>query len=157
MAAARKAEEDSFHYTNCAPQHRALNQRTWRDLEDYIIETAREGGSKALIFTGPIFRPDDMLYREQYLIPAEFWKVAAALDDEGELHAAAYLQTQKNLLPDLVEAAFGDYKTWRVPVATIAGLTGLDFGPLLAADGRALEEGSSRQSLVTGMADLDFF
>jgi endonuclease G, mitochondrial len=26
---------DTFHFTNCAPQHKLLNQKTWLELEDY--------------------------------------------------------------------------------------------------------------------------
>ena len=32
----KEASEDTFHFTNAAPQHKNLNQRTWQNLEDYI-------------------------------------------------------------------------------------------------------------------------
>jgi endonuclease G len=53
------------------------------------------------VFTGPVFRADDMLYRGQYRIPAEFWKVLAMVKPDCALSATAYLQTQKNLIDDL--------------------------------------------------------
>lgn len=125
---AERANHDTFHYTNCAPQHKALNQRTWVDLESYLLDRAAEKDTRASIFTGPVFRSDDLLYRDEYLIPADFWKIAVAVDDGG-LVGAAYLQTQRNLLA-VAASPFGDYKTYRVPIALIAQLTGLDLGPV---------------------------
>lgn len=154
-AEARRAEEDTFHYTNCAPQHKDLNQRSWLDLEDYILERVDWSNIRASVFTGPVFRPDDMAYRGEYQIPAEYWKVAAALDDAGRLTAAGYLQTQKRLISNM-EAAFGDYKTYRVPVSLLAELTDLDFGPLVAADPRSRGESSESFTEIRGSEDIDF-
>lgn len=153
---AKEANEDTFHYTNCAPQHKNLNQKTWLDLEDYILETADREDAKACVFTGPVFRPDDMLYRGEYLIPAEYWKVAVSLDQRGRLASAGYLQTQKHLLPNVKEA-FGDYRTYRVPVATIAALTGLDFGALADADSSSRREASGAIRVVRRPEDVDLF
>lgn len=81
------------------------------------------------VFTGPVFRDDDMIYRKKYQIPAEFWKVAIIVKEDGQLSATAYLQTQKNMI-DNMEFAYGEYKTYQVPVATIEKITGLDFADL---------------------------
>jgi DNA/RNA endonuclease G (NUC1) len=130
---ARQANEETFHFTNAAPQHQRLNQRTWLGLEEYILQNARQHDLKVSVFTGPVFRADDMLYRGQYRIPAEFWKVAVMVKEDGQLSATAYLQTQKNLLVSLA-FAFGEYKTYQVPVSQIEALTGLDFGDLRTHD-----------------------
>ncbi|MDP3564862.1 MAG: DNA/RNA non-specific endonuclease, partial [Methanoregula sp.] len=128
-----EANEDTFHFTNCSPQHKNLNQKTWLNLEDYVGKNAKKFGLRVSVFTGPVFRPDDRVYRGQYRIPAEFWKVVVMVKDEGKLSATAYLQTQKNLIDNL-EFAYGSYKTYQVPVATIEELTGLDFGNLRSCD-----------------------
>jgi endonuclease G, mitochondrial len=60
---------------------------------------------------------------------AEFWKVVVIVKDDNDLSATAYLQTQKNLIEDL-EFAYGEYKTYQVPVIKIEALTKLDFGIL---------------------------
>jgi len=138
---AAQANEDTFHFTNCSPQHRELNRVTWVRLEDYIIKNARSYGLKVTVFTGPVFREDDRVYRGRYRIPAEFWKVAAMVRDDGKLSATAYLQTQKNLLTDL-EFAYGQYKTYQVPVARIEAITGLNFGNLRNQDPLAVIEGA---------------
>lgn len=126
------AGEDSFHFTNCAPQHADLNQKIWNNLEDYILGTADRNNIRVSVFTGPVFREDDLLYRGQFQIPADFWKVIAFVNGDGALTATAYLQTQKNLIGDL--EFFGPYKTYQVAVSQIEALTGLDFGKLRDVD-----------------------
>lgn len=130
---ASKANEDTFHFTNCSPQHSQLNQKTWLNLEDYILDNARINELKINVFTGPVFRADDMMYRGEFKIPAEFWKVVVMVKDDNTLSATAYLQTQKNLIQNL-EFAYGAYKTYQVTVAQIEALTNLDFGKLKEHD-----------------------
>ena len=129
----KEAGEDTFHFTNAAPQHKNLNQRTWLNLEDYILRNAGHFDLKLSVFTGPVFRADDLRYRRLFRIPAEFWKVVVMVKADGNLSATAYLQTQKNMLEDL-EFAFGAYKTYQVQVTLIEELTGLDFGALRQHD-----------------------
>ncbi|SFL56368.1 DNA/RNA non-specific endonuclease [Pelosinus propionicus] len=125
---AKKANEDTFHFTNCSPQHKNFNQMIWLDLENYILSNTETYNLKVTVFTGPVFREDDVLYRG-VKIPAEFWKIAIMVKRDGNLSVTAYLQTQKNLIRDL-DFAFGSYKTYQVAVSNIEILTGLDFGDL---------------------------
>ena len=129
---AKKANKDTFHFTNCAPQHSKLNQKNWLDLENYILENAENSNLKVTVFTGPVFRVDDIIYRGVQ-IPAEFWKLAVIVKKDGNLSATAYLQTQKNVIENL-EFAYGEYKTYQVPILKIERLTGLDFESLLDYD-----------------------
>jgi len=138
---AEKANEDTFHFTNCSPQHTHLNKGSWLNLEEYILKNAGKYALRLTIFTGPVFRTDDILYKGQFKIPAEFWKVVTMVNEEGTLSATAYLQTQKNLISDL-EFAYGTYKTYQVPVSTIEILTGLSFGTLRTNDPLARIESS---------------
>lgn len=149
---ATQANEDSFHFTNAAPQHKFLNQRTWRALEDYVLKNADVHDLRVTVFTGPVFRVDDMIYRGKYQLPAEFWKVVVIRKDDGGLSATAYLQTQKNLIENL-EFAYGSYRTYQVPVTRIEALTGLDFGPLREVDPMADTEGTLGR-LITMESDL---
>lgn len=150
---AERANEHTFHFTNCSPQHRHLNQKTWLNLEDYILSNAGRHDLKVTVFTGPVFRDDDMLYRGQYRIPAEFWKVVAMVKDDGNLSATAYLQTQKNLIDDL-EFAYGSYKTYQVPISRIEGITDLDFGTLRQADPLAGMEATVAGQVIEGPQDI---
>ncbi|MFB5760912.1 DNA/RNA non-specific endonuclease [Paenibacillus medicaginis] len=129
---AAEANEDTFHFTNAAPQHKKLNQQIWLGLEDYILRNTDEHSLKVSVFTGPVFREDDIEYRG-VRIPAEFWKVAVMVKTDGRLSATAYLLSQKSFIDDL-EFAFGEYKTYQVPIQQIEELTGLGFGELKQHD-----------------------
>lgn len=123
------ANEDTFHFTNCSPQHKDLNQKTWLKLEDYVLKNADLHDLKVNVFTGPVFRKDDMLYKDHFLIPADFWKVVTIIKKDGNISATAYLQTQKKLI-DGLKFVYGKYETYQVQINTIASFTGLDFGNL---------------------------
>lgn len=150
---AATANEDTFHFTNCAPQHKNLNRRTWLGLEDYILKNADNFDLRVSVFTGPVFRADDMTYRGTYQLPAEFWKVVVMRKTDRSLSATAYLQTQKNLLEDL-EFAYGAYRTYQVPVARIEAITGLDFGPLRDHDPLADTESTGVARVIGDAADI---
>ncbi|MBW5446265.1 DNA/RNA non-specific endonuclease [Cohnella sp. CFH 77786] len=131
------ANRDTFHYTNCSPQHADLNQKTWVELEDYILNHAENEKLKVTVFTGPVFRPDDTEYRG-VRIPAEYWKIAVIVKASGDLSATAYLQTQKGLIGNL-EFEYGEFGTYQVPVGLIEQRTGLGFGVLRKHDPLAPE------------------
>lgn len=144
---AEQAERDTFHYTNCAPQHEDLNQKDWVGLEDYILEAADTQDFKVSVMTGPIFRKGDRPLKEQdgsegIPIPGAFWKVAVMVNARTKkLSATGYVLTQGDMIRDLTETAFvyGEYKTYQVKLSKIAELTGLDFGPLAEHDPLRLE------------------
>lgn len=132
---AKVANDDTFHFTNCSPQHKNFNQNktTWAGLEDYILFNSQNHKLKVCVFTGPVFTDDDMEYRGVNL-PSRFWKVVTMLKDDGKLSATAYLLTQEKLIANLEEFNFGAYKTFQVTVKEIEKLTGLDFGNLSKHD-----------------------
>ncbi|GAA0918454.1 hypothetical protein GCM10009574_045990 [Streptomyces asiaticus] len=144
---ASMANDDTFHYTNAAPQMNVFNQgkQLWQGLENFLLDHAEEFHRKLTVFTGPVLENSDPPYRG-IQVPLRFWKVAAFLQD-GELASTAYVLDQS---PDLsrdaaarvmAEAAragdpppLGAFRTFQVPVSDIARLTALDLGPLPAAD-----------------------
>jgi hypothetical protein len=71
--------------------HPNLNRRTWLELEDHILKSADNHDLKVSVFTGPLFRADDMSYRGKYQLPAEFWKVVVMVKPGRKLSATAYL------------------------------------------------------------------
>lgn len=126
------ANEDTFHFTNCSPQHSGMNQKTWLGLEDYLLQNARVHRLRISVFTGPVLRDDDMVYRG-VKIPKEYWKVVAFRTDDRP-SATAYMVSQGKLIEDL-EFVFGRYKTYQVAIAEVQELAGLDFGDLSRFDG----------------------
>lgn len=122
---AKKAAEDTFFYTNCAPQHKNLNQMIWLGLEEYILSNTIDAGMRINVFNGPIFSKDDMFYRD-IQIPESFWKVVIANKGTDNVHTTAYVLSQKKWLDD-IEFVFGPYETYQVPVGFIQQQTGLVF------------------------------
>ena len=116
---AKRNGDDSFHYTNCAPQHWQFNQNNsasglWYRLEDTAI--AQNPGGKLSVINGPIFdaplseagedgwmrlnlkgkRVPDGTFGG-FKIPKQFFKVIIYRSG-GQLKARAFVVTQEDLL-----------------------------------------------------------
>ncbi|MET8182480.1 DNA/RNA non-specific endonuclease [Streptomyces sp. NPDC005336] len=144
---ASTADQDTFHYTNAAPQMDIFNQgkQLWQGLENFLLEHAENFHRKLTVFTGPVLEDSDPPYRG-IKVPLRFWKVAAFMQDGGLAATAYVLDQSPDLTKDaaaqaMAEAAragdpppLGAFRTFQVPVLDIADLTGLDLGPLPAAD-----------------------
>ncbi|RVG88462.1 DNA/RNA non-specific endonuclease [Sinorhizobium meliloti] len=137
-SAAKTANADTFHFTNCAPQMDVVNQRTWLGLENYILQNARAWKDRCSVFTGPVLAKHDLKYREAQ-IPAAFWKVVAFLNDDGKPSATAYLVEQDDELWGL-KAAFGKYKTYQRSIRSIEDMSGISMGTLSDYDAFSNEE-----------------
>lgn len=137
---AATAADDTFFLTNAAPQAAAFNQdrELWLGLEDYLLDHAADFDRRLVVLTGPVLAAGDPVYRGVAL-PLMFWKVAAFVAD-GALATTGYLLDQTPLVDDATvrraedPPPLGPYRTFQVPVASIATTTGLDLGPLPAAD-----------------------
>ena len=142
---AKTANDDTFHFTNCTPQHHDFNagQTLWAGLEDYILDSADNLRFRVTVFSGPVFAPDDDQYRGIQL-PRQFWKVVAMVKQSGDLSATAYLLSQDQLIKGLEIAAeafsYGAYRTYQVPVRHVEDITSLSFGPLADADPLSRQE-----------------
>jgi endonuclease G, mitochondrial len=141
----RRAEADTFYFTNAAPQAASFNQgrEMWLGLEEYLQEHAATFDRKLAVFAGPVLDPDDPPYRG-IQIPLRFWKVVAFVQD-GALAATGYILDQTPLVDDLdavlaaaaAEGAvppLGEFRTFQVPIADIAVLAGLDLDQLVLVD-----------------------
>lgn len=143
-AEAAQANQDTFHYTNAAPQAAKFNQGMdlWLGLETYLLEHAADHGRRLVVFTGPIFGETDPVYRGVD-IPLLFFKVAVFLQDGG-LSATGYVVDQTPQLAELPDVPrpgavdeappLGPFRTFQVPIRDIAALTGLDLDQLVAVD-----------------------
>jgi endonuclease G len=135
---AEQANTDTFHFTNCAPQMAGFNQKTWLDLENYLLDNTRRWKARATVFSGPILADDDLLYRGVQ-IPRAFWKVVAYLGEDGRPSATAYMIDQSGELGGL-NLLFGRFRTYQRSVLQIERLTGIDFGAVSSYDGFSNEE-----------------
>jgi endonuclease G len=117
---AKRNGDDSYHYTNCAPQHWQFNQNSkgsglWFRLEETAINTLSSGRRLCLI-NGPVFNAplstlgsDGMMRLNlkgkrvpdgtfgKLKIPKMFFKVIAYRNG-NELRAKAFVVTQEDLL-----------------------------------------------------------
>jgi endonuclease G len=131
---AEQAEKDTFVLTNCSPQWSTFNRKLWLGLEDYVLNNAKTMGFKACIFAGPIFHEEDPEYRGVQ-VPRAYWKIAVMLETETRNPVAVgYTISQAELIAPFLEFAFGEYKTYQVPIALIESRTGLSFGNLTLYD-----------------------
>lgn len=136
---AKLSNDDTFHFTNCSPQHQDFNQHQslWAGLDDYILDNADNRDFKVSVFSGPLFAVDDDAYRGVNL-PRQFWKVVVMVKETGALSVTAYLLSQEALIAGLEVApeafSYGAYRTFQVPVRQLEELTRLSFDSLVDAD-----------------------
>ena len=156
---AKLANDDTFHFTNCSPQHAITNQgkvkeappglKLWGKLEDHVATQGKKNKRKLCIFNGPVFRTTDKLYRG-VKIPKEFWKLVVFANDAGEPAAVAFVLTQAELIQGLEEEfQVGEYKAVQVRVKDLETRTGLDFGRF--RDWDLLEKEGAEESFTRGL------
>jgi endonuclease G, mitochondrial len=151
-AEAKLANDDTFHFTNCAPQHAITNQgkqrikdgrrvikappglKLWGKLEEHIAAQGKAARRKLSVFNGPVFRSSDEEYRGVQ-IPEEYWKVVVFAEDSGDPSAVGFVLTQAELIQDLKEEfEVGEYKAVQVRLQDLESRTKLDFGPIASWD-----------------------
>lgn len=145
-AVAARANSDTFHYTNAAPQASGFNQskELWLGLEDHVLEHATVHRQRLSVFTAPVLGEADPPYRG-IQVPLRFWKITAwnaGTGGDGVLAAVGFILDQATLV-DLSELrqpapgeppAVGPFRTFQVPIGDIAAITGLIMPELVAAD-----------------------
>jgi endonuclease G len=144
---AKLANDDTFHWTNCAPQHEVFNQSDlatrrglmlWGNLENHLLDGARADGLRLSVFNGPVFRTTDRSHRG-LKVPREFFKVIA-FRQGGKNRVLAFMLSQGDLIRTLPEEALaeealtaGPFRPFQVRLSEIERRTGLVFGPAMHA------------------------
>jgi endonuclease G, mitochondrial len=159
---AKKANKDSFFFTNITPQIDDFNQGgkggLWGRLEDAVFEDTDVENLRVSLFGGPVFREDDREFRGVKL-PREFWKVIAFVQAQ-KLKAKGFLLTQN--LDELQVLELDQFRVFQVALPEIEGRCGLKFSAALkAADSvgdrlsRRAVSLSQRKSLAS-LQDIDW-
>jgi endonuclease G len=93
------ANADTYHWTNCAPQHELFNQETptgkeyagrkgiWGEFEGYLQAALMKGGGQATIFAGPVLYQDtksEDFGQGEVIYPLKFWKVVVVPDSRAK-------------------------------------------------------------------------
>lgn len=170
-AIATRGMQDSFHFTNAAPQVQTYNDQDWGNLEDYVLDKAQTAEKKLTVFTGPIFRDDDPFYgRERkggpWRIPLSYWKIAVLQKTPDTIAAAAFIVGQTEYVSALYEAkVFSGLKPYSIEdlqkrhiqttIETIEKETGLDFAPLKPFDAQGSLESTRRTRWVSRLEDIN--
>jgi endonuclease G len=156
---AKQANDDTFHFTNCSPQHARFNEgkRLWQGLENHLLDTANKEDRRISVFTGPIFADDDPVH-QGVQVPKQFWKVAVWVRPDGTMGAAGFVISQEELLTamGLEGAAEQVARTFQVRISAIEKLTELDFGHLRTID--TFRSGNSPlEAAEAGPTELESF
>jgi endonuclease G len=137
-----KANNDTFHFTNCSLQASMFNRGKdrWQGLEQFLLENkAKKENRKITVFTGPLFAANDPKYQNDkmdYVVrcPLSFWKVCVIIRQDGSMSATAFTLGQDEI-KDLAgfEEKF-DAADAQVTIKDLEKKIGLDFGDLKKHD-----------------------
>lgn len=174
---AKEHGDDTFHFTNCAPQFWAFNQgkKLWLGLEEFVLDQLEAGKRKACVINGPVFdgpeapaggRPNASDPSKSdptfggVTIPKYFWKLMVIARD-GKLAASAFLLSQQDQILDIDrihESAIFEKLTaaqaqvFQISIAELAKFTTLNFGKLAQADTK--EAARSKVRLIESLDDI---
>jgi endonuclease G, mitochondrial len=126
-AEAKRANKESFYFTNITPQMDDFNQTglggIWGRLEDAVFEEVDVEDLRVSVVGGPVFHDDDRTFRG-VKVPREFYKVLAYVED-GALEARAFLLTQS--LDELEILDLSQFKVFQVSLAEVEHRCGFTF------------------------------
>ena len=147
---ARQGNFDSSYYSNVVPQHAAFNESTnkdddpeggvWGRLENTLLDTEAPHGLRIALMAGPVFGKNDRSFSQNgqtCLVPDEFWKVAAFVDDrDGKEKVYGFLLTQKHLVaplttPESLALELDDWVWARITLRDLEARTGVRFAKAL--------------------------
>jgi endonuclease G len=141
---AAQSEADTFHWSNCAPQHERLNTAWWAAIDGHVLGTADIEAQRLCVFAGPVLHPRDPVLRG-VKVPLAYWKVIAWREAGAQLRALGFVVRQDAPVRKTIEEAeqtagvrvaldFPDLpdkvRGYQAAVARIAMMTGLRFGAL---------------------------
>ena len=142
---AERANADTFHFTNCTPQHFRFNQSAdfWQGIERYVLEQGvlQPGRAKRLtVLQGPVLDDRDDPWAGDVQVPAQFWKIVLWNGANGP-RAVGMLANQSDLFDEdrvSLRRPSGDQpvevRQFHVPISIIAKLTKLDLNDFLPID-----------------------
>ncbi len=140
---AKRANADTFHFTNCTPQQWRFNQSTeiWQGIERYVLEKGVSDNTvdtRVSVLQGPLFTDgvdeNSAVFADDVMIPIAFWKLVFWRKRRTK-KVVALIASQESMLneerggrlsrPD--SNASVDVEEFRVPVSELEDRTGMDF------------------------------
>ena len=142
------SNSDTFHLTNCTPQHEAFNRASpstkkygtgfgiWGGFEMYTESQLLGGDLRACVLAGPVLAASDPKFdfgRGSVQVPLDFWKVVVVADRTGTapaLKAYGFIMSQRDLVEQFgIEFAPGRFARFAVALAEITKRSGVVFDP----------------------------
>jgi len=163
---------DSFHWTNCTPQHECFNRDVfqykglWGQFENHIKTQAGYIGNRYIVFSGPVLDDQHDPVRDfgsgiDVQVPMVFWKVVVVVertDQRDTLRAYGFLLDQADAIEQYGwEGRFraGKFKEQQVSLGEITSRTRVAFDDILhAADPLASVPTESRRRSLTSLQDV---
>lgn len=110
---------DTFHFTNCCPQNKDLNEGMWNTLEKKCRTWARRYGS-VYIVTGPVIGENiyGTIGKNKVTVPDAFFK-AVMVHDGNHWQSIAFVMNNSSRNPNMQKCA--------MTVDELEKLTGFDF------------------------------
>ncbi|CAN5669588.1 DNA/RNA non-specific endonuclease [soil metagenome] len=171
----KKGEEfgnsDSYHWTNCTPQHEGFNrdafdyQGLWGQLENHIAKEAGFLKNVLILFAGPVLDSNDPS-RDfgsgiEVQVPMVFWKIVVAVEEQNQEHtlrAYGFVLDQTDAIEEYGwEARFrvGKFTEQQVSLLNITERSRVAFDQILHnADPLANAPHESRGRRLNTLADL---
>lgn len=155
-AEAKKANTDSFFFTNITPQMDDFNQSSksgiWGRLEDAVFSEVDVQDLRISVFGGPVFHEDDRVFR-QVQVPREFWKLLLFVEG-GKLKAKAFLLTQN--LNALEALDLDQFKVFQVNVSEIEDRCGITFSNEVRTAGAMRLAAESVRTALASVEEIDW-
>ena len=140
---ATRANNDTFHFTNCSLQASPFNRGKdrWQGLEQFLLEQhAKKDKRRMIVMTGPLFAPNDPVYQNPKMdysvrCPLQFWKVCVLIrESDGKPSATGFILGQEDIqnLPGFEEAF--DVAATQIKIKDLEQKTGLNFGAIKKYD-----------------------
>jgi endonuclease G len=165
------ANSDSFHWTNCTPQHEQFNRAMyqyhglWGGLENQIQSQAKNVGFKMTIFAGPILDNQKDISHDfgggPMKIPTRFWKVLFVAENahgpDASLRAYGFVLDQSAAIAKYGLEAFtpDEFRTYQVRLDDIAKDAGVTFDKkLIAADALQGTPDEARRISIESLDDV---
>ncbi|MEU1466282.1 DNA/RNA non-specific endonuclease [Streptomyces sp. NPDC005727] len=154
---AKKANTDSFFYSNITPQIEDFNQSAknglWGRLEEAVFADVDVDDLRVSVFGGPVFHDDDRTFRNQQL-PSEFYKVIT-FTERGELRTKAFLLTQN--LNQLEVLELDEFRVFQVTLGELEERTHLRFPAALhKGDTLSVPEAAADRAPLDSLADIQW-
>jgi len=136
-AAAGRASDETFYFSNATLQHKNYNQDEWLALETWVLEMDHDSDGRIATFSGPIYdsfvrsiEPDG---RPLATVPSAFFKVVCFKNTAQALEVRAFIIEQDTeALSDRSGRTRYDNQRYQVTVAEIEERTGLLFPAIVS-------------------------